>query len=225
MEEVKIKAYKREERGTAKSRLLRRGKVVPAVVYGQGINMAIKIDEQELKYLRQHHFSENIIINLEIADDSGNESVPVLLKDFQRNPLNEEVIHLDFIKVSMKEKVTVEIPVEVKGEAKGVKAGGTLEHALWKIEVECLPGDIPESLAIDVTELDIGHSIHVGDIQAPQGVEILTSTTEVVVTIAALVAEEEAAVEEETVAEPEVVREKAAQEAKKEAGEEKSKEK
>ena len=97
----------------------------------------------------------------------------MLLKAYQLNPLTEQVIHLDFIKVSMKEKIAVEIPVEVKGEPMGVKSGGSLEHVLWNIRVECLPKDIPENIIVDVTELDIADSIHVGELQVPPGVKVL----------------------------------------------------
>ena len=223
MEEVKIKVLSREEKGTSKAKSLRRHDFVPAVVYGKGMNLALKIDKKELKYLKQHRFSENIIINLEISDTNNSENIPVLLKDYQLNPLTEEVIHLDFIKVSMEEKITVEIPVEVKGEPKGVKAGGVLAHTLWKIEVECLPKDIPESIVIDVSDLEIGHSIHVEDLKVPEGVEILTDAEDVVVTVAAPVKEEEIVPEEEVVKEPEVTKEKPKEESQEEAAPEKSK--
>ena len=225
MEEVKIKALMRKERGTSRAKALRRQNFIPAIVYGRVVNLTLKIDKKELKYLKQHHFSENIIINLEITNGANPEIIPVLLKDYQSNPLTEEVIHLDFIKVSMEEKVTVEVPVEVKGEAKGLKLGGSLDHPLWKIEVECLPKDIPESITVDVSDLDIGHSIHVEDLEVPEGVEILTDSKEVVVTITAPVKEEEIIEEAEVIKEPEVVKEKPKEEVEEEPREEKSKEK
>ena len=223
MEEVKIKVLSRKEKGTSKAKSLRRQDFVPAVVYGKGVNLPLKIDKKELKYLKQHHFSKNIIINLEISDPDNSENIPVLLKDYQLGPLTEEVIHLDFIKVSMEEKVTLEIPVEVKGEPKGVKTGGVLAHALWKIEVECLPKDIPASIIIDVSDLEIGHSIHVEDLKVPEGVEILTDTKDVVVTVTAPVKEEEILPEEEVIKEPEVTKEKPKEEPKEEAGQDKPK--
>jgi len=210
MEEVKIKALVREERGTSKSRALRREGLIPAVVYGKGENLLLKIDRKGLKYLRQHHFSENVIFSLEVDREGESGGIPVLLKDYQLGPLTEKIIHLDFIKVSMEEKVSVEVPVEIKGEAKGVKeGGGVLEHLLWQVKVECLPKDIPESIIVDVSDLEIGDSLHVEDLNAADGVKVITSAKDVVVALTAVV-EEEAETEEpgETAGEPEVMKEK-----------------
>lgn len=210
MEEVKIKALVREEKGTSQSRALRREDFIPAVVYGKGENILLKIDRKGLKYLRQHHFSENVIFSLEVDRKGEADGIPVLLKDYQLDPLTENIIHLDFIKVSMEEKVSVEVPVEIKGEAKGVKeGGGVLEHLLWQVKVECLPKDIPESIIVDVSDLEIGDSLHVEDLNVSEGVKILTSSKEVVVAITAVVEEEAEAEESEEIAEePEVIKEK-----------------
>ena len=224
MEEIKIKVLSRAEKGTSKAKSLRRQNFVPAIVYGKGVNLPLKIDRKELKYLKQHRFSENVIINLEIAGGAASDFIHVLLKDYQLNPLTEEVIHLDFVRVSMEDKVTVEVPVEIKGESKGVKAGGVLGHALWKIQVECLPKDMPASIPIDVSDLDIGDSIHISDLRVPEGVKILTDSKEVVVTIVAPVKEEILA-EEAVVTEPEVVKEKPKEETEEQPEEEKHKEK
>jgi large subunit ribosomal protein L25 len=228
MEEVKIKVEVRQaqDKGTSYAKSLRREDFVPAVVYSKGTNMTLKIEKKELKYLRQHHFSENVILNLEIADKKGSKTIPTLLKDYQLNPLTDEVLHLDFIKVSMTEKVEVEVPVEIKGEPKGVKEGGSLERVLWNIRVGCLPKDIPENITIDVSELDIGDSIHVSDLSLPAGVDFISDAKEVVVTVAAPVKEEEIIEEAEAPAEePEVIKEKPKDKEEAAAGEEKPKEK
>ena len=227
MEEVKIKVAIREDRGTSHAKAMRRQERIPAVVYGKGLNLALAIDKKELKYLRQHHFSENVILNLVIADKKGAKTVPTLLKDYQLDPLTDEVLHLDFIKVSMTEKIEVEVPVEIKGEPKGVKEGGSLERVLWNIRVKCLPKDIPQNITIDVSELDIGDSIHVSDLTLPPGVEFVSEATEVVVTVAAPVKEEEIVEAAEAPAEePEVIKEKPKEkEGEAPAGEEKPKEK
>ena len=208
MEEIKIKALAREETGTSEAKKLRRSKFIPGIVYGKDINTLIKIEKSELKYLKAHHFSENILINLEIKNKENSQNIPVLLKDYQLSPLTEEIIHLDFIKVSLEEKVAVEVPLEIKGVPKGVKAGGVLERILWNLKVECLPKDIPESIVVDVSELDIGDSIHVEDLVLPSGVIALTEPKEVVVTVLAPMKEEEVVPEEEAVEEPEVIKEK-----------------
>jgi len=208
MEEIKIKASVRKEAGTSEAKRLRRSKFIPGVVYGKDINTLIKIEKPELKYLKAHHFSENILINLEVKNEESFQNIPVLLKDYQLNPLTEEIIHLDFIKVSLEEKVAVEVPLEIKGSPKGVKVGGVLERVLWNLKVECLPKDIPESIVVDVSELDIGDSIHVGDLVLPSGVIALTEPKEVVVTVLTPMEEEEAVSEEEVAEEPEVIKEK-----------------
>ncbi len=219
MEEIKIKALLRKEKGSSQAKALRRNNFIPAIVYGKETNLPIKIEKSQLKYLKAHHFSENILINLEIEDSSSG-NIPVLLKDYQLNPLTEEVIHLDFIRVSMEEKVEVEVPIEIKGESKGVKAGGVLERILWNIKVECLPKDIPESIVVDVSELDIGDSIHIEDLKLPQGIKAVGDSKEVVVTVLAPMKEEEVVEEaEEVVEEPEVIKEKPKEE-KEEAKEE-----
>ena len=104
--------------------------------------------------------------------------------------------------------MAVEVPLEIKGVPKGVKTGGVLERILWNLKVECLPKDIPESIVVDVSELDIGDSIHVEDLVLPSGVIALTEPKEVVVTVLAPMKEEEVVPEEEAVEEPEVIKEK-----------------
>jgi len=108
--------------------------------------------------------------------------------------LSAKVLHVDLHEVAENEKVTVSVPVETTGEAAGVKnGGGTLEHVMFKLKVRCLPKDLPEQIVIDVTALEIGKSVHIGEVPAPAGVEILGDKTRAVVTVAAPRAEEELA--------------------------------
>jgi large subunit ribosomal protein L25 len=213
MDEVRIKALERKEVGTSQARGLRSNEYIPAVVYGKGFNRLVKIEEKNLKYLKQHHFSENVIITLEVEKDGKVEKIPTLLKDYQIHAVRENILHLDFVKVSMKKRVQVEVPVETTGDAKGVKEGGALEHVLWHVQVECLPMDIPEKIVLDISGLGINQSLHVSDIKIEGNFKILNEPEDVVLAIVppAKVEEPEQEVSEEA-EEPEVLKEKTAKE-------------
>jgi len=212
MERMKIKVEKRETVGKEGVKKLRKQGYVPAVVYGSDINIALTIPFIGLKALRLIHFSESAVIDMEIAGEKkANKPIPVLIKDVQFHPLTEDVIHVDFLKVSLKEKIKVHVPIVLKGESKQVKEeSGTIEQILRELEVEGLPLDIPEKIEVDISELTIGHSLHVSDLTVPANIEVVTESGAAVVT--ALVKEEEieeeVPVEEEAPAEPEVIKEK-----------------
>lgn len=220
MERIKIKVEKREKTGKESVKKLRKKGYIPAVVYSNDINIALTIPFIGLKALRSIHFSESAVIDMEIADEKKAKSVPVLIKDVQFHPLTEDVIHVDFLKVSLSEKLKVHVPIMFKGESKQVKEeSGTLEQILRELEVEGLPLDIPEKVEVDVTELTIGHSLHVSDLIVTGNVTVVTDPGATVVTALAKEeeVEEEAPTEEEAATEPEVIKEK------KEAGSEEEK--
>jgi large subunit ribosomal protein L25 len=147
-----------------------------------------------------------------VAEDAKPKRL-VLVQEIQHHPLSGEVLHVDLHEVAEDEKVTVMVPVETLGEATGVKTdGGVLEHVLFKIKVRALPTDLPETIEVDVTHLAIGQSIHLGEIKAPSGVEILGDKGVSVISVAAPIteAQEAAAAEEATAAagEVEMIKEK-----------------
>jgi large subunit ribosomal protein L25 len=127
---------------------------------------------------------------LSVENDARSKRL-ALVQEIQHHPLDGKVLHVDFHEVAENEKVTVQVPVETTGEAVGVKAGGVLEHVLFKLKVRCLPKDLPEQIVVDVTILEIGKSIHIADVKAPEGVEILGDKHITVVAVAAPRAEEE----------------------------------
>lgn len=133
-----------------------------------------------------------------------------MIKDMQKNAITGAILHVDFVKVSMSEEIHATIPVTVTGEAAGVKVGGVLQHPMRELNVKCLPGNMPEHFEVDVTELNIGDSLHVRDLAAIEGVEILNDPEDILVSIVPPAKEEEVApVEEaEEMAEPEVIGEK-----------------
>lgn len=210
MNRPKIKVEKRPDIGKQNAKILRAQGCIPAIVYGKDVSLAVGVPLESFKVLRDIHFSESTVIDLTIEGQKETGSIPVFIKDVQFHPLTEEVIHLDLLKVSLKEKIKVHIPIVLKGEAKGKEEGAVLEQVLREIEVEGLPLNIPEHLDVDISNLEIGHSIHAKDLKLPENIKIITEPE---ATIAALVLKKEEEVEEElaseeTSAEPEVIKEK-----------------
>jgi large subunit ribosomal protein L25 len=174
MKSVPLTAFPRtlSRRGGAKK--LRASGRIPAVVYGgQNKPENLEVDCKSLEDLIHHSASENLLVDLAIDKDSRPKRL-ALVKEVQHYALTGEVLHVDFHEISPTEKVTVMVPVESIGEATGVKnGGGVLEHVLHKVKVRCLPKDLPEVITVDVTALEIGRAIHIGEIKLPEGVEIL----------------------------------------------------
>src|SRR4029077_2897041 len=144
---------------------------VPATIYGRQTKpLNLELVGKELEDLIHHSISENILVDL--AVDKAKRLA--LVQEVQHHPLSGKVLHVDFHEVSATEKVTIMVPVETIGEAVGVKTGGgVLEHVLFKIKVRALPKDLPEFIQVDVSKLEIGQAVHIGDIQPPPGTEIL----------------------------------------------------
>lgn len=213
MEEVFLDVKLREQKGRAKIKELRESGYLPAVVYSRGKEaVSIKILRGSLlKLVHQYHL-ENTIINLKIEDGKGSHKArPCLVKEIQYGPVSEDIMHVDFNEVSLTEAIKVNVPVEIRGEAAGVKQeGGSLEHLLWEIEIECLPTNIPKNIEVDITALKMGEAIHVKDIVFPVGVKPLSDPGAIVLHIIAPMKEEAPAeaVEGEAKAEPEVIKEK-----------------
>lgn len=213
MEEIFLEAELREQKGRAKVKGLRDKGYLPSVVYSHGKDaLAVKISRGALlKLVHQHHL-ETSIITLKIKDDKKAKGRPCLIKEIQYDPVGENIIHVDFNEISLTETIKVNIPIEAKGEAVGVKQeGGSLEHLLWEVEVECLPANIPKSIEVDISALKMGQAIHVKDLVFPSGVKPLGDPVAVVLHIVAPMKEElpaEEAVEGEAKEEPEVIKEK-----------------
>ena len=192
MKSVALKAYPRSQVQRAEVTKLRRAGRVPATIYGrQAKPQNLEISAKEISDLIHHSVSENLLVDLSVESDARSKRL-ALVKEIQHHPLDGKVLHVDFHEVAENEKVTVHVPVETTGEAAGVKTGGgTLEHVLFKLKVRCLPKDLPEQIVIDVTALEIGNAVHLGEIKAPEGVEILGDKHLTVVAVAAPRAEEE----------------------------------
>jgi large subunit ribosomal protein L25 len=191
MKSVALKAYPRAQVQRAEVTKLRRAGRVPATIYGRLAKpQNLEVNSKELADLLHHAASENLLVDLSVENDARSKRL-ALVQEIQHHPLDGKVLHVDFHEVAENEKVTVQVPVETSGEAAGVKVGGgVLEHVLFKLKVRCLPKDLPEQIIIDVTPLEIGKSIHLGDIKAPEGVEILGDKHITVVAVSAPRAEE-----------------------------------
>ncbi len=212
MEEILLEAELREEKGSAKARELRNKGYLPSIVYSHGKEaLSIKIPKGALLKLMHQHRLEGVILTLKIKDDKKAKGRPCLVKEMQLDPVKEDIIHMDFNEISLTETIKVNVPIETKGESVGVKQeGGSLEHILWELEVECLPTNMPKNIEIDISALKLGDAIHVKDITFPGGVKSLNDPDAIVLHIAAPMKEEAPAeaVEGEAKAEPEVIKEK-----------------
>jgi large subunit ribosomal protein L25 len=211
MEGIFLKAETREEKGRGKVKDLRDGGFIPAVIYHEGKNsQSLKVSHHELVSLVHQHRIEGVVVSLKIKDDKK-ESRPCLIKEIQYDPVHGNIIHVDFNEISLTKAIKVNIPVEAKGEPVGVKQeGGSLEHILWEVEIECLPTSIPKNIEVDVANLKMGDSIFVKDLKVPEGVKILNDPGAIVMNVASPMKEEVApvAAEGEVKQEPEVIKEK-----------------
>jgi len=220
----KIKANKREIFGKNASRRLRREGMIPAVIYGaRDVTVSLNLKKQEIFNILKTETGENTIF--QISFDS--EMRDAMIKEIQRDPVTDEILHADCIQITMDKAVRISVPVLTVGEAVGVKTeGGFIDLMTREVELECLPKDIPENIEVDISDLHLHQSLKVEDIAPIEGVEILSAPDAIVVLVEAPSKEEEIEVEEEEEEivteedEPEVIKkEKAGEEEKK--GEEK----
>jgi large subunit ribosomal protein L25 len=194
MKSVALNAYPRTlaRRGGVKK--LRDGGRIPAVVYGGKLQpQNLELDSREIQDLIHHSLSENLLVDLNVKDDARPKRL-ALVQEVQHHPLDGKVLHVDLHEVNENKKVIVMVPVETTGEAVGVKTGGgVLEHVLFKLKVRALPKDLPEQIVVDVSHLELGKVIHVGEITPPSGVELLGDKGRPVIAVAAPRTEEEEA--------------------------------
>ncbi len=216
----------RDKVGQDKARQLRRNGFIPAVLYGRGIDtIHLLLDKKEFHKTLSRISGENILIDLKVEEDKSSKkeasSKPVIIKEIQQDPLTNQILHVDFHLVRLTEKMKIKVPLSIKGEAPGVKAGGILDYSVREIEIECLPRDIPEKIEVNISNLKIGDVIHLKDLILPPKVAAVGDNEAPVLSIVPPKVEEAAPPPEEAVTEPEVIskREKK-EEIEEEAGEE-----
>jgi large subunit ribosomal protein L25 len=200
-ENIRIEAEPREVIGKAAHRLAPAGKL-PAVIYGAGSEpMPVALDRHDFERVLSAHGEGSTLVQVAVA---GAKPVNAIIKEIQHDPVKGTVQHVDLWAVSMKQRIAAIVPIRFVGDAAGVKAGGVLTHSITDVHIEALPTAIPEALEVDVSALEVGDSLHVSDIAAPDGVTITSPADEIVCSVTpptVAPSEEEAA----HVEEPEVV--------------------
>jgi large subunit ribosomal protein L25 len=212
MVDTKLIAKNRDLQGSSNSRRLRKAGNLPCVVYGEGKEaIPVQIEMHAFEQLLHHHATETLITKVALE---GAGDVQVLVKDVQRHPVTGDVMHVDLLKIVAGQTIQVDILLELVGEAVGVKGGGVMEHVMHSIAIECLPKDLVESIEVDVSEMEVGDTLCVSDLNLGSKFKTVIEDEAIVAAVAEQRAEEEpeeeAAEEEAEGAEPEVISEKKA---------------
>lgn len=195
-DQVTLAAETREGRGTGEGRRLRRAGRVPAVAYGSGLDATpVSVDALELYHALRTEAGLNALIRLEIDGDTH----LTLARELQRHPVRREILHVDFVAVDRARKVTVDVPINLLGEAPGTEEGGVVDQVRFDVAVEVLPLEVPDSLELDISDMQVGDVKRLGDLTLPEGVELLDDpdATVVSVSIPAMEVPEEEVEEEE----------------------------
>ena len=184
-ENVDLQAKEREGRGKNDARRLRASGFVPAVLYGEGNeaggSTALAVPDKKVDYTLTH-LGDNALYNISLG--SGTSTARVV--DVHRNPVSGRLIHIDFIPVNMTERIEITVPLTVEGEAPGVEQdGGVLQQVAYELQVESLPGDIPQEITVNVSNLQMGDNLTLGDLTLPDGVSLISEAEEVAVTVVA----------------------------------------
>jgi len=207
--QVKLSAHSRKHVGRNCVKQLRSRGAVPANIYGPKNEPAnIEINAKDIKRLLAHASGENILVELEISEEKGTKTHLSLIQEVQHHPVRGDILHVDFLEVSMNELLHTEVPLEPFGDADGVKNyGGLLEQLIRHISIECLPKNLPESIRVDISSLAIGEALHVRDLVMPTGV-VATSDPDLTVFLVAEPKVEDPSKSDQPQQAPEVIREK-----------------
>ncbi len=183
MERQSIKADSREAFSKGGLHSLRLQGKIPAILYGQNLKpVPLSVDSKGLiEVVRKGGM--NALIDLQLEGNKEKSPLVVMIKEMQTDVLSRRILHLDLLKVDMKEKVTVQVPIRLTGKPVGVEKGGLVEQSRRELEVKCLPGNIPEAIEVDIAALDVGNSIHVNDLKFPEGVELPHEANFVIVAV------------------------------------------
>ncbi len=198
MELIELKTNIRTTVGNGPARRLRQTGQVPAVLYGPKTeSVLLSVNKSDLDLVLKKGRSSQIILNLVIQNNGETYTRPAMIKELQVHPVSRRYLHIDFYEIDMDRKITVGVRVVTTGKSVGVERGGILQIIRRELEVECLPFEVPESIVIDITDLDMGDSVHVEDISLDGDVEFLGESNLTVVTILTPKLEEEPEAEEE----------------------------
>jgi len=201
LELIELSAKTRETSGKGAARKLRQKNEIPAIVYGAKKDpVMLSIDNVEFVKIIRKHGTMGLFFNLNIDGDSGKKK-SVMLKDMQMDTFSLNYLHLDLHEIDMDETVTISVSVETIGESIGVKEGGLLQIIRRELDVVCKPSDAPETIQIDITDLDVGDAVHVEDIDMGENVEIPHEVNFTIITIVAPSVEEVEIEEEDDIPE------------------------
>ena len=205
MERYEITVEAREETGKGAARRLRREGKVPGVIYGRSRDpKPLTVDPLDVN----KRLYGNAIFDLTIIEDGEEKEEIAMIKDYQKDVIKDNLLHVDFQHISMDEKITVTVPIELEGSAPGVQEGGVLQKLMRELEIEALPADIPEEVVLNIGELTMGDSLQVSDLDVKDDIDIISSLDNVIVTVVApseeITEEVEEELEEEFI-EPEVI--------------------
>jgi large subunit ribosomal protein L25 len=203
LERAKLQARIRTKTGKGAARKLRRAGRIPAILYGKKITtQPLEVEERALCNLLSTS-GPNVIIDLEVLGNEKQEMHTCMISELQREPIRRSILHADFHRISLEEKVTATVSIVLRGESPGVKSGGILDHLIHEVEVESLPLSIPDQIEADISNLEIDQALRVKDIKLPEGVEILRDEEDIVVIVHPPKGAEEAPAATETARAPE----------------------
>jgi len=192
METIELSAVQRARTGKEDTAKVRQAGSIPAILYGsEEPSSALSISDADLARILRKTGNHFVLLNLKITGKDGEKSESAIIKAIQRHPVNEKIIHVDFYRVSLKKLVSVDVPVEIKGEAPGLKLGGVLQQATRQVRIRCLPHQVPDAAIADVSTLNIGSVLHARDLTLPEGVELQSDPAATVLSIVTIKVEEE----------------------------------
>jgi len=223
MATLRLSAETRSDTGKGAAKKMRRAGRIPAILYGRGQEgVSLSLGNKEVSHLLANPGAMTNVLELEITDSGKSSKKNILVKKIQKHPFREEVLHMDLLEIALDQKISVMVPIELAGESEGVKMGGILEMKRRELEITSLPNQIPDTIVIDITELQIGDAVHVEDITPPDGAQISFESNFTVLSVVAPAAEieEEEAEEEEAEGEAAPGEEAAPEKEEEEGGEE-----
>lgn len=193
MATIELSSSIRTKTGKGVARQLRREGLIPGIVYGNEESLSVSINQKDFSRLLKKA-GTNSIVNLKIKNKNDR---MVIIKELQKEVINKNILHVDLLEISMNKKLRIRVPIEETGTPVGSKKGGILTHLLREVEVECLPANIPQKLPIDISNLDVGDTLHVRDILTTDNVTILDNADETICVINLPEAEKSKEMEEE----------------------------
>jgi large subunit ribosomal protein L25 len=197
LEKLDLQASVRETVGNGPARVLRQAGRIPAILYGRNTEpVLLSVDSKELEQILGKGSFGQFILNL-VIQNGKKVTKAAMIKELQTHPVSGQLIHIDFYEIDMKRQIKVMVPVVTTGKSIGVEEGGMLNIVRRELEVFCLPGDIPESFEIDISEMTIGDSVHIEDIPLGDNVEVAADVNYTVVTVLSPKVEEEEVPEED----------------------------